>query len=240
MLSSAEIKKLYEHVKKQKVKHVDIQLEIVDHLASEIELMQKEKPDMQFNNALTEASRKFKRTIFYTGKDFFGRTHSESGFKGFIVQKVFTSSKYLNKRMIDYFISFFKLPKVMITISIWLTLYKLLEIGHYKNIVILVFTFQILAMVYCYIKTFLFQRVHGWFMSYNHPLLNVMLLPLFSCYYIVQFIRWLDTSTFYFPIIVSAIFTVFILSAYIGLFYFTNLIHSEIKEKYGNHNLKIV
>ena len=240
MLSSTEIKKLYDHVEKHKVVFVDVQIELVDHLASEIESIQKENPSINFETALSRASEKF-REASYGIKPLIGKTKYTQGFKGLIDQKSFIATKYLNRRMNDYLLSFFKLPRIIVTLSIWITIYKLIEFGEIKIVGYSVLTIHCIALVYWIFRTQLFQRAHGKFICFTLQSVSLILfLPLYQCYFIVVFINWLDNSTIYFPFMVSSIFSFWLLSIYIGLIYFTDLLISEIKEKYGDHYLNLV
>lgn len=240
MLTEVEIQKIYSFVQKRNVVYIDVQIELVDHLASEIESIQIENPSIDFRTALTTASQKFNETS-YALKPFIGKTRYTKGYKGLVLQKSILSTKYLTKRMSDYLLNFFKPPRIILTLSIWIIIFKLIEFGEIKNVAKLGAIFLSLAFAYWVIRKLLFQKVYGKFMSLASQPFTLLYFGTFCQGYLIkQFINWLDSATFYFPIVASSLFTLWILSIYIGFIYFTDLLISEIKEKYCHHKLNIV
>lgn len=242
MLNKSEIQKLYNYVQKHEVKYVDVQVELVDHLASGIEVIRAEDPDIGFEDALIEASSQFDvKTYSIWPPSTFGEVRHTNGFKSLVNQKELETSKYLNRRMNDYALSFFKVPKIILTIAIWIIFYGLVQVMNLTHIMILVFIFQIFAVSYWGIRSYVFTKANGKFISVRFQtgtyLAFYLLLYQFIC---GQFLIGLDSSTIYFPILFSSLFMVCILVTYITYIYFTDLLISEIKEKYVEHNLNIV
>lgn len=106
-LTTNQIQNLYTFTKQHYVEYYDLQSELVDHLANDIEQMWLEQPKMPFEDAKLKAFKKF--GIF--------------GFMDAIEQK----QKAMNKRYLRYLWAelkqWFKLPQIIITTSIFLLFY---------------------------------------------------------------------------------------------------------------------
>ena len=241
MLTKAEIQKLYSFVLKHKVKYVDVQIELVDHLASEIELIRNENPSINFQKAMVGAASQFDIKTYSQWPSNFGETKYVNGFKALVNQKVTQTSKLLNRRMNEYLASFFRIPKIIFTISIWIIIYYLIQTGNLFVVMFSVLIFHMVALCYWAVKTYQFQKEYGKFSSINFQS-STFIGSILVCflYPIMEFIKWFDVTTYYFPIIVTTIFTFLILAAYIGFIYFTDLLISEVKERYGDHYLNFV
>ena len=239
MIGKQEIEKIYDYVQKHKVKYVDVQIELVDHLATEIERIRSENPTIDFQSALEKASSAFDVKTYNIWPNF-REIRYVNGFKNLVIQKEKQTYKYLNSRIHNYFLSFFKLPKVILTISLWLLIYYLIQNGNAFNVLMSVFVFQLLALLYWGLKTYLFQKSYGKFSSINFQFIVYSSFTLFVfSYNVIESFKWVDGTTIYFPIIFSTVSVFLILATYIAFIYFTDLLISEIKEKYGNHKLTI-
>lgn len=97
-LTKEEIDKLFKFVKSKYVHFIDVQYEIVDHLASAIEEKQEEDSSLSFDRALREVYSKFPIT----------------GFVHFVAEKQSALSRYWLKRFLSFMLSYMKLPKIII------------------------------------------------------------------------------------------------------------------------------
>ncbi|MCH3883646.1 hypothetical protein [Tenacibaculum aquimarinum] len=88
------------------IKYYDVKMEIVDHFASILELRLEEEPDLDFKKAIVEEHKKF----------------SNNGFKKLLEIKTDSVHKRFFKSSLKHLFSFFTLPKVIITIAIFLGL----------------------------------------------------------------------------------------------------------------------
>lgn len=88
------------------IKYYDVKMEIVDHFASILELRLEEEPDLDFKKAIVEEHKKF----------------SNNGFKKLLETKTDSVHKRFFKSSLKHLFSFFTLPKVIITIAIFLGL----------------------------------------------------------------------------------------------------------------------
>jgi len=105
-LTSQQIQQLYKFTRQHYVEHYDVQTELVDHLANDIEQIWIEKPKLSFEQARDISFKKF-------------------GVFGFM-DVVGARAKALNKKywklVWEVFKQFFNIPQIVISISIFLTL----------------------------------------------------------------------------------------------------------------------
>lgn len=138
-LSEQHIQDLYAFTRKHFVEHYDLQTELVDHLANDIESMWQEKPALEFETARDRAFKKF--GIF--------------GFMEAIEQK----QKAMNKRYMSYLfkelIQWFKVPQILTTISLF-CMYYLAFSSNYVS-VFAVF-FYLIISAWCIYKSVQLNR----------------------------------------------------------------------------------
>src|SRR5690606_7203967 len=106
-VTEQEIKLLFDFTKKHYVEFYDVQVELVDHLANAIEEQWKENPKLSFDEALQIEFKKF--GIF--------------GFTGLVEKKQAELQKYYNKMLWNELLKFVSIPKVVLTISLYLGIY---------------------------------------------------------------------------------------------------------------------
>ncbi|AXT18556.1 hypothetical protein D7030_07075 [Flavobacteriaceae bacterium AU392] len=104
-LTKQQIENLYGFTRQHYVEHYDLQTELVDHLANDIESILEETPDLSFELARDKSFKKF--GVF--------------GFMDVISEKTNALNKYYWRLIWKEFISFFKLPKLVLTgFLIWI------------------------------------------------------------------------------------------------------------------------
>ena len=113
-LTTPQIEDLFKFTRKHFVYHYDVQSELVDHLANDIEEIWNEKPYLSFKDARDTSFKKF--GIF--------------GFMDVIEAK----QKQMNKRyrsiLLRFFREWFTMPKVMTTLAVFLSLFMVLKIQY--------------------------------------------------------------------------------------------------------------
>lgn len=106
-LSKEQIQQLYTFTRQHFVEHFDVQTELVDHLANDIEQILTEKPTLSFEAAKMMSFKKF-------------------GVFGFM-EVLEESSKALNKKywklVLEIFKNYFKLPQLLSVLLIFATIY---------------------------------------------------------------------------------------------------------------------
>jgi len=111
-LTQDEIQKLFDFVESKNMTYKDVQYEIVDHLASAMEVMKEENPEWPYSLCLQEVYNKFPIT----------------GFALLQMEKEEALNKYWKKKLWPYLFDYFKLPKIIITITLFLGLQQLFNV----------------------------------------------------------------------------------------------------------------
>lgn len=119
-LSQPQIEQLYTFTQRHYVEWYDVQTELVDHLANGIEKQWKINPDLDFNEALNAEFKKF----------------GVMGFSSVVDEKTAALNKYYRNQVWYYFKSFFKVPKIVITLFLIYIYY--LGLTHLDNRFLLV------------------------------------------------------------------------------------------------------
>ncbi|ARV15917.1 hypothetical protein [Polaribacter sp. SA4-12] len=119
-LTETHIEELYKFTRKHYVYFYDVQTELVDHLANDIETIWEENPKLAFENARDKSFKKF--GIF--------------GFMDVIEAKQKQMNKQYGKILWRFFKEWFTLPKLVITVSIFLSLFFLLKTPYSKYIIL--------------------------------------------------------------------------------------------------------
>lgn len=136
-ITKVEINQLFDFTQKHYVEFYDVQVELVDHLAHAIETQWKENPDLSFEDALQSEFKKF--GVF--------------GFTGLVEQKQLELHKYYHKTLWQEILKFVSIPKIVITISLYLSvLYTLKNYGTLGEITVLVLL--LLVFIYFFIDGF--------------------------------------------------------------------------------------
>ena len=108
-LSEHQIEKLYKFTRKHYVEYYDVQTELVDHLANDIEQILEENPNLSFDDARDTSFKKF--GIF--------------GFMDVVEQKQSQMTKKYFKLILKFIKEWFQLPKIVLTMILFLWFYQL-------------------------------------------------------------------------------------------------------------------
>ena len=119
-ISEIQIEQLYKFTRQHYVYHYDVQTELVDHLANDIEKIWEEHPKLSFEEARDKSFKKF-------------------GVFGFM-DVVEAKQKQMNKRYWKIILRFtkewFTLPKIILTTSLFLAILMLLKISFADYIIL--------------------------------------------------------------------------------------------------------
>jgi uncharacterized membrane protein YkgB len=116
-LTDAHIQELYDFTEKQKVKHFDLQTELVDHLANGIETQWKEQSTLSFEEILALEFEKF----------------GAKGFKNVIDKHDGILRDKYKKLLYRFGLEYFKLPKIIGTITAIILVMYLQRFGHFAG-----------------------------------------------------------------------------------------------------------
>ena len=108
-LTAAQIQRLFDFTEENYVNYIDLRYELVDHLATGIEEQLKSNPKKEFDLALKHERGKFPLTGFYL----------------FIEEKEKALQKYWNKKIWSVIKSYYKLPQLLMTLTIFIPTYFL-------------------------------------------------------------------------------------------------------------------
>ena len=111
-LTSQQIDQLYKFTRQHFVEHYDLQTELVDHLANDIEVLWQENPSLTFEQARDKSFKKF--GVF--------------GFMDVVEKRTSALEKKYWKLVWTIFKDFFKLPQIILTILLCLTIYEVLSL----------------------------------------------------------------------------------------------------------------
>lgn len=111
-LSPEQIEELHEFCYFQSVIHYDTQVELVDHLASAIEEIWETKPSMSFEKALEQVNQQF---------------GGHAGFFSIRQEKEKVLRKKYQRLLWQFVADYYKLPKIMITLVLFLGIYTALR-----------------------------------------------------------------------------------------------------------------
>ncbi len=127
LLSKDQIQKLFDFTRKKYVKYEDVRIELVDHLASDIEDQVTADPKLSFDTALKNSYRKFPIT----------------GFTEFTAAKESGLRRHWMRKILSLFISYFTLPRILLTSIIALFFYVAClifpEVAIHKVLVVLLY-----------------------------------------------------------------------------------------------------
>jgi len=111
-ITDLQLAALYKFTRKHFVKHYDVQTELVDHLANNIEQIWQEKPSLSFDEARAISFKKF--GVF--------------GFMEVVESRTKAMSMKYYKIMFSILKDFFRLPQIMVTLTIFGVNFTLLNV----------------------------------------------------------------------------------------------------------------
>lgn len=135
MLTTDEIAELYKYCERKKVLYYDIQIEIVDHMATAIEEKRKANPDLPFKQALEEVHGSF----------------GSFGLKEIIDSKTASMSKHYGKIRRQLLRSYFTFPKIALTfllIVVCITMERILPVSFLPYILIVMGGFILYSFIH--------------------------------------------------------------------------------------------
>ena len=106
-LTAEQVQKLFDFTKENHVNYIDVQYELVDHLATGIEEQLKSNPTLDFELAIKNEKQKFPLTGFYH----------------FVEQKEKALIKYWNNKIWSILRVYLKLPQILLTLTLFISVY---------------------------------------------------------------------------------------------------------------------
>lgn len=138
-LTEQQIAALFDFTRTKYVRYIDVQHELVDHLASDIEIEMKDNPALTFDAALAKVYRKF----------------PISGFSKFVSQSENAMLKFWAKMIFDQLTPYAGLPFVLIATLLALIQYKLIIAFGAPCL----YTFIVLVVIYNFWTSLKFNNI---------------------------------------------------------------------------------
>ncbi len=228
-LSNQQIENLFAFVKEKYVRYIDVQYELVDHLATAIEEEMNQDDQLSFEAALKEVYARFPIT----------------GFDKFLREKEKAMISYWRRKIGSIIMQYLSLPKLVMTMML-LVLYGTLTSIHSKWSLGLCFTLCIAALIYSlffinngsnnstsnYLVLQKFNQISGGGTLALLPLCFANVLPSFNSLSPLMFTSW----QFYLVTLFCTISTVLV---HASIFEFPKIIKQEIDNKYAHLNIKL-
>jgi len=113
-LTPTQIQTIFDFTEKKYIKYYDVQIELVDHIADKIEALRVDDPNLSFDRALH---------MVYKSFGVFGFTKVQN-------EKSIELQRYWMRHLWSYIKSYFKLPKIVLTIVLSLCIYLYMKQGY--------------------------------------------------------------------------------------------------------------
>lgn len=228
-LSQEEVQKLFAFVKSKYVRYVDLQYELVDHLASSIEDIQEADPKVSFEAALKKTYSRFPIT----------------GFTHFVENKQKALSRYWNKAVFRHVREYFKLPKIILLCILSFLIYSAFQVLPHPYVMILVYVLILTSFILNFRRVIINRKEtekYLFLQSYNSMSLGNMYcilffpLQLFSNR-VTNFMEiTLSTPT---TIIISFVLTLALIISNVTLNVIPDLLNEEVRTKYAHLNIQL-
>jgi len=226
-LTNQHIKELYKFTRQHYVEFYDVQTELVDHLANDIEQIWKDKPHLTFEEARDIAFKKF--GVF--------------GFSTVVSQRQKAMNKKYNKILWGFTKEWFRLPKIIITLSSMYFLFLLFRssIGEYVYYALLTFFFGFLILKYRQLRKISkerFQKTNKkWMLEHMiYTATSANILPMFpNIFNSIHAAKHLDNN--YITLIVSVLFVIAFLVGHITLVVIPKKGDKLLEETYPEYKL---
>lgn len=134
-LTPEQIDNLFEFCEFHNVHYYDVQIELVDHLASSVEALWETSPELTFEEAVFQVGEQFGVVPYFQASYLsllpspFGKKAVEkSGFETIKEAKEKELRRKYNRLQLNYIGEFFRLPKIILTLTITFTLFFVFKI----------------------------------------------------------------------------------------------------------------
>jgi len=227
-ITEQHIEKLYQFTRQHYVEYYDLQTELVDHMANDIEAIWKEYPHLSFEEARDKAFKKF--GIF--------------GFMEVVEAREKAMHKRYFKLLLNYAKDWFKLPQILLTLSLLLGFYTLFRTqlgGIFLGGILLSVSLYSIVMGIKFSLKRKRQKKAGkklWLLE-QIILTNALTMPIFFSPQLINFLNIFDAE--YLPKIMALVFSLFNVLAIIYVYISTIVIPKNakihLKETYPEYDM---
>ncbi len=227
-LNQEQIDHLFKFVKSKYVRHIDLQYEVVDHLASSIE-EEMMSQDIGFEEALNRVYGRFPIT----------------GFAKFLEGKEGQLTKYWYKQCFKYFIEFFTIPKILITILMGTSFYWIFRFQGVFASLICFLILSIGVLIYFYYDRSKMKKIKE--LQENYLFLQIYYGITLAPTFMYSSVPWVLMDDFHKTIgvgadhnkalILTCFMTFYLLYTYICVFRLKDKLKEELQTKYAHLNI---
>lgn len=218
-LSKEEVAKLLQFVKTKHVRFIDVQFEIVDHLATQIEELQTEDESLSFEKALSIVYKRYPIT----------------GFLKLVENRTAAMNQYWRMVYRKYLLAYFKLPKLILTVLLFVSFISLFQSINF----VVVFSIMTVLSFIPMIKTYSLRDkkrellvIDSFVSIYGTGCISFAIIM--NYVYVSDWVS--DSLTL---IITSALASVFTILYPAYLFYFPEKLKQDLHKKYDHLNISL-
>ncbi len=124
------------------IKYYDVRAEIVDHFANILEEKLEENPDLYFKKEIENIHRNF----------------SDRGFSKLLKEKTSSVTKKFYKESLKHLITFFKLPKILISVVVFYVLFILMNYVEDKEVFFEAIAVVLILSYFAYVSVLFFKK----------------------------------------------------------------------------------
>lgn len=225
-LTQKETEELFNLCEKYGVVFYDVQIEVVDHLASLIEKEWEETPEIDFQQGLKKAVSSF----------------GTSNFTKITREKEKEVNRKYNLLLWNYFIEFYKWPKLLITLVFTIGLFLLFQVANHTKTILLIYSGLVLVGFAFYLfrvfpkfrvankpgKLFLLSAKQSQLMSIIIILLQLPLLT-------NNIFKWLDIESInniFILVGISFLMVFLTILLYVNTFFLSKKISEHFKQQF--------
>lgn len=220
MLSHEEIQKLFDFTRKKYVRYIDVQVELVDHLASSIEELRSNDPSISFESALQKVYARFPIT----------------GFNNLIQEKAKALNAFWWRKLKNYIIDFMTWPKILWFALIFMALFVLSTMVNSNIFFRVIALLSIVIMLFEVAENFLFKKINitkflslSTFFGFNFFITIVPFQLIIQSLTSGDFMLVGNTQIF-----VCVFLTIYFLSLYALFIVFPKQIKMDVLREYGD------
>ena len=230
-LTIEQIQQLYKFTRQHYVEHYDLQTELVDHLANDIEQIWKENPSLSFEQARNVSFKKF--GVF--------------GFMDVISERQKALDRKYWKIIFRFVKEWFQLPKIVLTALLFLSFYSICKTV-FANYILL--SILIVLFLFTFYKGYILQKTlknnfkkngKKWMledMIFRTGIGSFLLLPINFFNFINIFHKEVVFYSDWFSLLISFLFTFIIILFYIILVVLPQKAAKLLTENYSEYNFK--
>jgi len=227
-LSQDQVAELFNYTRRMHIQYKDVQFEIVDHIATGVEKTMSSDNNLTFNRALYE----------YTG------TLPIRFFNDLIEEKTKSLTRYWNRRFFSYLSGFITVPKIIISIVLYIFFYCCINFIGSNNFIYFYFFYLILLLCLSWYKrTLILDHTHLDYLVIKTFQRGLFYFSIIVFIIPIHYIGMKDEYILQKPWgeeFISLVFTAICLFFYSIKYVFAQMLKTELNEKYGHLNLKLL